>query len=153
MARSPYAPPTARISDPQEVRGPIPTSARRAAQFLWASFALSLVLGALYLLGAVPSPNLTLDVATTFGTAALIALIATKVGAGRKWARWLFVVIYVLGSAGFSVLFIVMPQEFLSLPRLLQLSGLVQIILQTCALILMFTRASRQWFKAPYAAA
>ena len=153
MPRSPYAAPTARISDPPQVRGPTPTSARRAAQFLWVSFVLSVALGALYLVGAVPSANLTVDVATTFVTAALIALIAAKVGAGRNWARWLFVLIYILGSAGFSVLFIVMPQEFLSLPRLLQLSGLVQIILQTCALILMFTRASRQWFKAPYAAA
>ncbi len=72
---------------------------------------------------------------------------------GAHWARWLFVVIYALGSAGFSVLFIVMPQEFLSLPIVMQACGLIQVVLQTCALILMFSRASRQWFNAPYAVA
>jgi hypothetical protein len=104
----------------------------------------------LYLVGAVSSANLTVDVVTTFVTAALIALIAAKVGAGRNWARWLFVVIYILGSVMFTVVLIVMPQEFLSLPGLLQVSALVQFILQTYALVLMFTRASRQWFKALY---
>ena len=153
MTRSPYAPPTARVSDPPQVRGPAPTAVRRAAQFLWASFVLSVALGGMYLVGAVPSPSLVVDVATTLLTAAVIALIAAKVRAGRNWARWVFVAMYIFGSVMFALLFIVMPQEFLSLPGPMQVLGLLQFTLQTCALVLMFTPASRQWFRALHAAA
>jgi hypothetical protein len=153
MANSPYAPPAARVSDPLELRGPRPLSVRRAAQFLWASFVLSVASGMLYLAGALPTPNLTADVVTTISTAGLIALIAAKVGAGRSWARWLFVAIYVLGSMMFAVILTFTPQAFLSLPALGQVLGLVQFGLQTCALVLMFSRASRQWFNIPHATA
>jgi hypothetical protein len=127
----------------------MPTSVRRAAQLLWASFILSAALGGLYLVGAVASVNLLADVASAFVACVLIALIATKVGAGRNWARWLFVVIYILGSAMYLVLAVLMPEVFLSLPGLLQVSALVQFTLQTGALVLMFTRPSRQWFGVP----
>lgn len=131
----------------------MPWSARRAAQLLWTSFVLSVAVGVLFLVGTLPTANLTVDVATTFLTAGLIALIAAKAGSGRNWARWLFVAIYVLGFISFAVLLTVMPQEFLSMPGLMQISALVQFVLQTCALVLMFTRASRQWFSASYATA
>ena len=153
MAQTPYAPPAARVSDPPEARGPVPASLRRAARFLWASFVLSVALAGLYLVDAVPSGNSTVDSVTTIVTAALIALIAVKVGAGRNWARWLFLVIYILGSVMFGVVLIVMPQAFLSMPGLLQVSALAQFTVQTCALVLMFTRPSRRWFQAPRAAA
>ena len=146
MTRTPYAPPAARVSDPPQVRGPTPPSVRRAAQFLWASFVLAAALGVLHLAGAVPSANSTVDAITAMVSAALIALIAAKVGAGRNWARWLYVAIYLLGSAMSVVLLIFMPQAFLSLPGPLQASALVQLLLQTCALVLMFTPASRRWF-------
>lgn len=153
MSQTPYAPPTARVSDPPEVRGPIPASVRRAAQFLWVSVVLSAALGGLYFVGAVPSANFLVDAVTAVVTAAVIALIAAKVSAGRNWARWLFVVIYILGSVMFGVLVVLMPQAFLSLPGLLQVSALVQFALQTSALVLMFTRPSRQWFSATHVAA
>jgi hypothetical protein len=148
MAQTPYAPPRARVSDSPEARGPKPASVRRAVQLLWISAVLSAALAGLYLVGAVPSVNYVVDAVTAAITSAVTALIAWKIGSGRNWARWLFVVIFILGSLMFVALLMFVPQAFLSLPGLLQASAVVQFGLQTSALILMFMGASGQWFRA-----
>jgi len=126
----------------------VPTSLRRAGQLLWVCVALSVVLAVLYLAGAVKSPSVAAEVITMIVTAAILALLAVKIGAGRNWARWVFAVMYVFGSLVFALAVIVAPQAFLALSAIQQASGVVQFGLQTAVLVLTFVRASRQWFAA-----
>lgn len=81
-------------------------------------------------------------------TAALLAWIAIKITQGVGWVRWLEVATYVLGILS-SLAFAVVTKEFFnSLPLLLQANIVVQFVLQTAGLILMFTSSSSRWFKA-----
>jgi len=76
----------------------------------------------------------------------LLAWVAEKIRGGRSWARWLFLVVYVLGSLSVAAVAVLAPQLFLSQPMLLRGSGVVQFALQTIALVLMFSPTSRHWF-------
>jgi hypothetical protein len=79
-------------------------------------------------------------------TVGLLAIVAGSISARHGWARWLFAVIYVLGTLGAMVLVVMAPQFFRVLPIVLQVNMVAQFILQTAALILMFSSASRHWF-------
>ena len=125
-----------------------PKSVQWAVVCLWVSVGLVSVLTVDSWVGLVGIPRGIASTVTNLLTLALLALVAIKLGAGRGWARWLFAVVYVLGSLMFVVSLLLAPQVFRSLPTVLQGSGIVQFALQTAALVLMFTEASRQWFKA-----
>ena len=79
-------------------------------------------------------------------TAALLGLMAWKIAQGRNWARWVFAIIYILGTLG-SVA-VITPAVFLAHPLVLQANMILQFILQTAAAVLVFTSSARQWFKA-----
>ena len=143
MSDTPYDPPKARLADPEAPRPVRPTSVRRAAICLWISSALTLISPVLHLAIVTTS-----DVVLTTVTAALLALVAAKVADGRRWARWLYVALWVLGSFFGTVSFLLMPQVFLALPGTVQAVFVLQFALQTAALALLFTRASREWFSA-----
>jgi hypothetical protein len=85
-------------------------------------------------------------------TAGLLVLIAVTVSARRGWGRWVFAVIYVLGNLGAVMLVLVMPEVFRAMPMVLQANMVVQFVLHTAALVLMFTGASGRWFRARHAA-
>ena len=106
---------------------------------------------ALQVVGVVPTESPLMTAMIGLVTVGLLALVAIKLGAGRGWARWLFLVLYFLGTFGFIILLFLAPQAFLSQPLLGQASATIQVVLQTAALVLMFTRASREWFGAPSA--
>jgi len=91
--------------------------------------------------------------ATVIGllSAGFLALMAAKLAAGRRWALWLFAIVYVIGTLGTLVSAIVIPQAFLSQPALLQASTILQFGLQTVAMFLIFTSTARQWFKVGHA--
>jgi hypothetical protein len=151
MSQTPYASPKARLSDPLELKQPKPTSLRRAITCLWISVALTVVLAGAHLIGALATPDVVQATVTAAIAAGLLALVAVKVNGGRGWARWLYVGVYAFGSLTFMAFIVLAPQAFLSMPMPDQVSAAVQFILQTVALFLMFTHASRQWFKAPHA--
>jgi len=137
---------------PADGLSPIPISVRRAVICLWISVVLAAALTAWQLVGFVATADAVAAAVTGVLTAAVLALVAVKVGAGRGWARWLFLIGYILGSFLFIVFALLAPQMFFSLPALQQASGVAQFALQTSALVLMFTRASRQWFRGPHTA-
>lgn len=97
--------------------------------------------------GLVETADVGVTAAIGLVTTGLLALIAVKIGAGRGWARWLFAATYIAGSLGSAVLALVAPELFRALPAILQGSTLLQFLLQTTALVLIFTGASRRWFK------
>ena len=148
MSPSPYAPPAATVSDPAQARGPVPASLRRAAQLLWVSIALTVVLMTLYFTGVVKSVNLSAELATTFITVLLMVPIALMVRAGIGWVRWAFAVMFAFGTVMFALLVIITPAVFTSLSVVQQISALIQFAVQTWAVVLMFVRTSREWFAA-----
>lgn len=151
MSQTPYASPKARLSDPSELQRPKPTSLRRAITCLWISVALTIVLAGAHLIGVLATTDIVQATVTAVIAAGLLVLVVVKLNGGRGWARWLYVGVYVFGSLTFIVFLVLAPQAFLSMPVPDQVSAAVQLVLQTVALVLMFTHASRQWFKAPYA--
>jgi hypothetical protein len=127
---------------------PPPASLRAAIVCLWLSVAIvaALTLASwANILGLPNTPSLTVN---NLLTLALLVLIAIKITAQRGWARWLFAVVYVLGSLATLYLAVFVPQSFGNLPAMLQVTGLVQLALQTAAMVLIFVPPSRRWFKA-----
>jgi amino acid transporter len=125
-----------------------PAPMRAAIVCLWLSVAIVAVLTLASwanLLGLPNTPSLTVN---NLLTLALLVLIAIKITAQRGWARWLFAVVYVLGSLATLYLVVFVPQSFRNLPAMLQVTGLVQLALQTAAMVLIFVQPSRLWFKA-----
>jgi hypothetical protein len=132
---------------------PPPGSMRAAIVCLWLSVAIVAVLTLASwanLLGLPNTPSLTVN---NLLTLALLVLIAIKITAQRGWARWLFAVVYGLGSLATLYLVVFVPQSFRNLPAMLQVTGLLQLALQTAAMVLIFVQPSRLWFKAPRSAA
>lgn len=130
----------------------IPKSVRHAAICLWASAGLAAALTVWQLVWPGATTDIAVVAATGIINAGLLALVAAKIRSRRAWAWWLFVVLYVFGLFAFILSVFLVPQEFRSLPTLLQASGVVQFLLQTAALLLLFTSASLQWLKATPAA-
>jgi glucan phosphoethanolaminetransferase (alkaline phosphatase superfamily) len=125
-----------------------PKSLRAAVLCLWLSVGIvALITLATWanVLGLISTPSLTVN---NLLTLALLVLIAFNIGAGRGWARWLFAVVYVLGALMTLYLVLFVPQSFRSMPTLLQVTGLLQLVLQTAAMVLVFVPASTQWFTA-----
>jgi hypothetical protein len=151
MSQSPYAPPRAQLSDPPELKRPKPASLRRAIACLWVSVGLTVVLADAHLVGILATPDVIQASITAAIAASLLVLVAVNLSGGRGWARWLYVGVYVFRSFTFVVFLLLAPHAFLSMPVPDQVSAAVQLLPQTVALVLMFTRSSRQWFKDPHA--
>jgi hypothetical protein len=147
MSQTPYSPPAARVSDVPRLQQPKPPPVRRAVSCLWISVLITLMGTAWQLAGLEASADIVSAATTGVVTAGIVALVAAKIGAGRGWARWLFGVLYVVGLLLWAVSLVVSPEAFLALSPLEQASMVVQFALQTCAVVLLFTRASREWFK------
>jgi hypothetical protein len=100
------------------------------------------VLGWVPLVGSTPGMTVSIGLVT----ASLLGFVAASVSARRSWVRWLFAVVYVLGTLGTVALVVLTPAVFRALPIVLQANMVAQFTLQTAALLLMFTSTSRQWF-------
>ena len=116
-----------------------------------AAFCLLVTTAQLIGLVAIVGASVEITAVIGFVTAGLLAFVAAKINAGRRWARWLWVVIYFIGSFGFAVMVLTAPALFRALPAILQGNMIIQFVLQTAALVLLFTSPSRQWFKYPHA--
>jgi hypothetical protein len=125
-----------------------PQSILAAVMCLRLSAAVAAVLTLLPLLGMLPlaGASAIATAITGFVTVGLLALVAAKINAGHGWARWLFAVIYVLGSFLFVLCLLLAPQTFLALPTSSEVSAAVQFAIQTVALICVFLPESRPWF-------
>jgi len=147
MSQTPYAPPAARVGDAPEPEYPKPAWIGRAVACLWACVVLVLVVAAFELFGVTPSANFLESMVTALVSAALLALIAAKSAAGRGWPRWLFLVLYVIGTLTFGASVLLAPEALQALGAVERISALAQFALQTAALVFLFTPASGQWFR------
>jgi hypothetical protein len=148
QAQTPYSPPLAPVSDPPEPEVPKPPAIWRATRCLLISATIVVLAAAFAVAGVSGSrAGVLLLIAVNLASVGFLALIVWKLNAGRNWARWLFLVLYVLGTVMFAGGLALTPQAFLSLPRLDQAAALVQFALQGAALAFMFTPAAGHWLR------
>ena len=152
MSPTPYAPPAARVIDPAERLLPKPLWIKLAVACLWISLGLTIAMAVPQLLGLVASAVFVNVGLTVIATAVLLWFVATQISSGHGWVRWLYVVLYLFGTFGFIVSILFAPEMFLSLPVPRQAVDVVQFMLQTSALVLMFTPASQKWFTSTHTA-
>jgi hypothetical protein len=121
-----------------------PQSVQQAVTFLWVSVGLLALLIIASWLGLLTIPGGS-DF-TRLLSLAFMALVASNISAGRNWARWLFAVTCVLGYLFTLVGLLLVPQVLRQFSNVLLALGIAQFALQTAALFLLFTDASRYWF-------
>lgn len=127
-----------------------PHSVRYAVICLWVSVSLTLLVTNLEIAGLVNVEGPTgtgLNIAIGIITILFKAWITIKISVGRGWARWLFTIVCLTGSLGTILLLIFSPDKFQAQPILLLVNMAAQFILDAAALILLFSGASRSWFK------
>lgn len=75
-------------------------------------------------------------------TISVVFYLIKQIGAGKKWARVVLVVLFLLGLAGYCW---VGPEMF-RINLLVAVVGLLETILQLIALIYLFSKDSTTWF-------
>jgi hypothetical protein len=75
-------------------------------------------------------------------TLVIIFILTKQIGMGRKWARTVFLILFILGIIIFP--FVLGPIFTISL--LLGILEIFQAILQAIALLFLFSKDSREWF-------
>ncbi len=125
-----------------------PPSLRTALACLWLSTGILALLTIAAWANVLALPNSASVTVNNLLTLVFMLLVIVKLAAGRGWARWVFAVVYFLGSAVTVYLSVFEPQIFRNQPLALQATGLVQLALQTVAMVLLLMPASRQWFHA-----
>jgi hypothetical protein len=121
---------------------------RIAIACLWASAALVLLLTAASWLEVRGLPRGLQVTVVNLLTFACLGFVAEKIRSGRRWAVWLFVVIYAIGSFFSLISLVLVPRLFGALPTLSKLTTITQFALQTVALVLLLTGPSKEWFHA-----
>jgi hypothetical protein len=146
---NPYRPPQAEVDDflqPDAEPGPKPQQVFIAVALLWvmllvqvAGLAWSWRFYRLLPMFAI----ISLSLVTIFWilTAGLVAMIER----GRNWARYTYLVLYLLGLP----FFVIMMFDDVWRAPVFAVSQLVQAALQTIALVFLFLRPSREWFRGP----
>ena len=119
-----------------------PSQVRNAVRLLLASLAVGILRTAI----GVPSGAgsiVTFVVLVATITIAIVGFLVIKISGGRNWARIAYVVLFLLGLP-YSI--IVLAQEFAA-NALVGLVSVIQILLQSIAIVLLFRRASNAWFR------
>jgi glucan phosphoethanolaminetransferase (alkaline phosphatase superfamily) len=125
-----------------------PPSVRTALVCLWLSTAILALLTIAAWANLLALPNTASVTVNNLLTLVFMLFVIATLTAGRGWARWVFAVVYLLGSAVTLYLSIFEPQTFRNQPLALQATGLVQLALQTVAMVLLLLPTARQWFQA-----
>jgi hypothetical protein len=88
----------------------------------------------------VPAP--TQSVVVVVGTVGIMFAMIKSIGLGRKWARVVLLVFFLLGLVAYAWIF----GALLKASILVAVLSLLQAILLAIALYYLFSRASTQWF-------
>ena len=144
---NPYRAPRADVDDlqPSDDSPPRPQHATTAVALLWITLVIQAA-GLAFLWRLFRLFNLEMyifaGVVTTIwvATACIVAMIER----GRNWARMTYAVLYVIGLPFFALSLM----ETWRISLIAAGSGIVQTLLQTAALLLLFARPSSEWFRA-----
>jgi hypothetical protein len=80
-------------------------------------------------------------------TGAFLSLIALKCAAGRNWARWSFLVVTILGLVGLLFTVAAAREALTSQPLAMLSVSLVQLVVQTVTMVLLFSPEASRYFK------
>jgi hypothetical protein len=145
-AVNPYRAPTATVDDfdPADDRPARPQVATTAVALLWVTLVIQAAglafIWRMFRLFDTPMYVFAgVITALWIGTASIVAMIER----GRNWARITYLVLYLVGLP-FFVLSLLATWRY---SLIAAGSGLVQTLLQTVALVLLFLRPSREWFR------
>jgi multisubunit Na+/H+ antiporter MnhE subunit len=131
----------------QNESSPTPRSIETAVRVLYVSATLALVLTLVTWLNWITLPFDGQGSITGFLIAALLAFTSNRIRSRRNWARWMFAVLFVLGTLLGIVVTALAPDLWtLHTPATL-LSTIIQTVIQTIALFLVFTPAANAWFR------
>ena len=121
-----------------------PVSVRQAVVILYASLGLGIVRSSLEAQQLSASAPLGFVFAVALCVLVLMALIVYLIGSGKSWARMVFLVLFLLGCP-LAVRPLLRSLEATPVSGIL---GLLQIVMQLLALVLLFQRSASNWFKA-----
>ncbi len=124
-----------------------PPPVRAALVCLWLSTGILALLTIAAWASLLALPNSASVTVNSLLTLAFMLFVIAKLTAGRGWARWVFGVVYLLGSAVTVYLSIFEVQTFRNQPIALQATGLAQLALQTAAMVLLLMPSAWQWFR------
>lgn len=120
-----------------------PSSLRTAVFCLWASviflFFFSLMLW-------IANPSI-LSVIIDLVNLGIMVILVTKISSGRNWARWIFTLLWLAGISIIGTSLLTEAKVFFSGPVIYLISGAIQSTLQTISVVLIFTKASNEWFQ------
>lgn len=127
---------------------PLATSARpmtvtRAVQLFYASFAIGSIKTVFDLAHKMSGVILILAIVFAFIFLGICCFFVNRIGAGRNWARIVFLVLLIIGLP------LSVPQYLAEL-RTSPIHGGVSVlvaILQVIGIVLLFTKSSNQWFR------
>jgi hypothetical protein len=126
------------------ISGTRPRQIQLAVTLLWVSFALTVPA---FALAAARTPDAALHPASLVGTVALLglsALLILRIGDGRNWARWLYLVLF-----GVAVAMQWLPMDETNPPGYFENAVMAAgWLLDAASLWLVFTRPGADWFRA-----
>jgi hypothetical protein len=132
----------------QDAVGFVPVSVKRAMALLWISVAL---LGAFVTAQAagffLHTANSAQDISANILTAGILAFLALKMRMRRNWARLAFLFLYAAGMLLVVTSFVVTPRMFFLMPTVSAVAAIVQLMIQSAAVVLLFVPSTRRWFK------
>jgi hypothetical protein len=121
-----------------------PNTFKNAVKLVYFSLIVGLIKATLYEF-LTPTKMLSNPTMLTVGvlTLVIIGFLGYMAGEAKNWARITFLVMFILGS--FMMPSIIM-EEFRTVP-IIGITTLLQTALQLFALIILFNKESRNWFK------
>jgi hypothetical protein len=120
-----------------------PASIIAAIKILYAGIFLSFLNWALgWWTTTLFAPAPTQSVVILIVTVGIMFALIKNIGLGRKWARVVFLILFLLGAVAYSWTFVAL----LNASMLVAVLSLLQAILLIIALYYLFSRASTQWF-------
>lgn len=110
---------------------------------LWAVLALGVVQVGARAPALMRTSDLVMVVAELAVTCLVLGLVIFKISEGRNWARYALIALFFTGA---------MPSMGIHGPAsssaISTIAFVVALVLQVCAMVLLFLHQARQWFKA-----
>jgi len=143
-------------SMPHRESGARPASVGTAVKLLYAALGLGVILFLIDLLTdrlMIPKniadgrwPEWVLFGAIGLIVVGVVFLLITWIGSGKNWVRMVFLVLFILGVLSLPLSVKPLIQSFSQAPAP-AIVGLVQLVMQGLAIILLFRKDSSAWFK------
>lgn len=127
-------------SDPGSAAAQRPRPVQTALVLLWIAVALYALLLGIDLLGSNSAPSAWL---VPLATIAVVAVLIGFIARGSNIARWVYAVLFVLGSLPLAI----DPGAVLARSALIGGLNLLMFVLQLAAVVLMFGGAAASWFR------